>query len=353
MALVVKNRVQESSTTTGTGAFTLAGAYLGYQRFSAVCSTNDTLYYCIEALDSNGNPSGDWETGLGTYSGTNTLTRTTVVESSNANAAVNFAAGNKRVMMAATASYLTHLTSMAGLTFAQGDILYYNGTKLTNLGPGTSGQFLKTQGAGANPVWAAAGGGGYEGGPAGTIPSIGGMTGWNLGTSSIASSSHSHIFSPQNGGVGRGYYQAVPAAPFDIYMRYYQTNWPSADASPQNWSGILLRNNSGGASLICGFNGTSSPRHEMGRFASAGSTGSSAFSLFSEHYGRSHWVRVNVTSTTVTQYVGYNGYDWLQIGTETISTHITAVTHYGFASYENSTNPGAVFIDYLSTTAPA
>lgn len=97
MALVVSDRVMETSITTGTGAFTLAGAYTGYRAFSAVCSTSDTIYYVIEAVDVNGNPSGDWEVGLGTYSSSNTLTRTTPLASTNANAAVNFAAGTKRV----------------------------------------------------------------------------------------------------------------------------------------------------------------------------------------------------------------------------------------------------------------
>lgn len=108
MAVQVKDRVMESATTTGTGAFTLAGAYTGYRAFSAVCSTNDTLRYCIEALDGSGNPSGDWEVGLGTYSGSNTLTRTTVEASSNAGAAVSFSAGTKRVMHVASAAYLQH-----------------------------------------------------------------------------------------------------------------------------------------------------------------------------------------------------------------------------------------------------
>ena len=52
------------------------------------------------------------------------------------------------------------LEDLGGATLAQGDVLYYNGSNLVNLGAGTSGQFLKTQGADANPVWAAAGGGG-------------------------------------------------------------------------------------------------------------------------------------------------------------------------------------------------
>lgn len=113
MALVFGDRVLETSTTTGTGAFTLAGAVTGYQRFSAVCSTSDTIHYGIFAVDGNGNPSGDWETGLGTYSGTNTLTRTTVQESSNAGSAVNFSAGTKWVIASPTAAIFSALPSEA------------------------------------------------------------------------------------------------------------------------------------------------------------------------------------------------------------------------------------------------
>lgn len=107
MSARLYDRVLESATTTGTGAFTLAAAYAGYRRFRDVYSVNDLVAYVIEAVDGNGNPSGDWETGLGTYSGTDTLTRTTVQASSNAGAAVNFAAGTKRVFSSATAGVLT------------------------------------------------------------------------------------------------------------------------------------------------------------------------------------------------------------------------------------------------------
>jgi hypothetical protein len=97
MAHISEPRVLETSTTTGTGALTLAGAVTGFRAFSSVCTTNDTAIYYIEAVDANGVPTGDWECGLGTYSGVNTLTRTTPVRSSNAGAAVNFSAGTKRV----------------------------------------------------------------------------------------------------------------------------------------------------------------------------------------------------------------------------------------------------------------
>lgn len=121
MALVVADRVLESSVSTGTGALTLAGATTGYRAFSAVCSTSDTCYYCIEALDANGNPSGDWEVGLGTYSGTNTLTRTTPAASTNGGSAVDFAAGTKRVTLCATAGYLASAYRSGGTDVAVAD----------------------------------------------------------------------------------------------------------------------------------------------------------------------------------------------------------------------------------------
>jgi hypothetical protein len=92
MALVVKDRVQETSTTTGTGTITLAGAVTGFQSFSVIGNAN-TTYYAIVG-------SAEWEVGLGTYtsSGT-TLSRDTILESSNGGTAVNFSAGTKNVFV--------------------------------------------------------------------------------------------------------------------------------------------------------------------------------------------------------------------------------------------------------------
>ena len=94
MALVLADRVRETSTTTGTGTITLAGAVYGYQSFSAVGNANQTYYTIFDQT------SGDWEVGIGTYtsSGT-TLSRTTVLSSSNGGALVNFGAGTKDVFV--------------------------------------------------------------------------------------------------------------------------------------------------------------------------------------------------------------------------------------------------------------
>jgi hypothetical protein len=99
MAFVLADRVRESSTTTGTGAIALGGAVNGsYNPFSAVMSIGDTCWYAIVL------PGSAWETGIGTYSGVNTLTRTTVLASSNGGAAVSFGAGTKDVFITTPAS---------------------------------------------------------------------------------------------------------------------------------------------------------------------------------------------------------------------------------------------------------
>lgn len=94
MAHITEDRVLETTTTSGTGALTLAGAVTGFRTFASVMtSPSDTCLYALWAVDANGNATGDYEEGLGTYSASNTLTRTTVFRSSNANAAVSLAVG--------------------------------------------------------------------------------------------------------------------------------------------------------------------------------------------------------------------------------------------------------------------
>jgi hypothetical protein len=84
MALVVKDRVRESTTTTGTGTITLGGAVTGFQSFSVIGDGNTTHYAVV-----SGN---DWEVGVGTYTASGaTLSRDTILESSNAGAAITLA----------------------------------------------------------------------------------------------------------------------------------------------------------------------------------------------------------------------------------------------------------------------
>jgi len=84
MALILKDRVQETSTTTGTGTLTLAGAVTQFQTFSSAVGNGNTTYYTI--YNAGGT---QWEVGIGTV-GAGTLSRDTVLSSSNANALVSF-----------------------------------------------------------------------------------------------------------------------------------------------------------------------------------------------------------------------------------------------------------------------
>lgn len=92
MAFVLKDRVKETTTSTGTGTITLAGAVSGFQSFAAIGNGNETFYTIAGG--------GEWEVGIGTYtsSGT-TLSRDTVLESSNSGSLVNFSAGTKDVFV--------------------------------------------------------------------------------------------------------------------------------------------------------------------------------------------------------------------------------------------------------------
>lgn len=134
MALVLANRVKETSTTAGTGVITLAGAATGFQSFAVIGNTN-TTYYCIA-----GQGTSEWEVGIGTYatSGT-TLTRTTVLANSSATqpSALSFAAGTKDVFVTYPSEKSVSLDASGNAT-ALGTPVAFVGTNITGL-PLTTG----------------------------------------------------------------------------------------------------------------------------------------------------------------------------------------------------------------------
>tara|TARA_R100001460_G_scaffold107707_1_gene156881 strand:- start:2625 stop:4706 length:2082 start_codon:yes stop_codon:yes gene_type:complete len=119
MALVVNDRVKETSTTTGTGTLSLAGAVTGFETFSSAIGNTNTTYYAIV------NSNGEFEVGLGTVSAA-ALARTTVISSSNSDSAVDFSAGTKDV-------FCTLPASKAVVLDASGNIVANNGSNLTAL----------------------------------------------------------------------------------------------------------------------------------------------------------------------------------------------------------------------------
>ena len=109
MALIIKDRVKVTSGITGTGTATLGAAAIGFQDFSVIGDTN-TTYYTI-ALQSG----SEWEVGIGTVTDTGggvyTLSRDTILESSNAGSAVNFSAGTKDVFVTYPAERSVYLNA--------------------------------------------------------------------------------------------------------------------------------------------------------------------------------------------------------------------------------------------------
>ena len=127
MAFVLADRVKETTTTTGTGTVTLLGASTGFQSFSAIGNSN-TTYYTIA-----GQTGSEWEVGIGTYtsSGT-TLSRTTVLSSSNSGSLVNFSAGTKDVFVTYPASFTSNaIGGGVGAVMLNADTATVNGTIAT------------------------------------------------------------------------------------------------------------------------------------------------------------------------------------------------------------------------------
>lgn len=206
MTLQIQDRVKETSVTTGTGALTLAGAMTGFRAFSSVCTVADTCYYGLQQVDANGVPTGAWEVGLGTYSAASVLTRTTILASSNAGAAVSLAAGTTQVWIDLPAAQIAGLVTgsllavrtltagaytqtagtnsaifeIQGAGGAGGGAPATNGVQISAAGGGGSGGYIKhytTSLTGLTAVIGAAGiGVSGAGGSAGGATSIAGLT---------------------------------------------------------------------------------------------------------------------------------------------------------------------------------
>ena len=115
MALVLNDRVKETTTSTGTGTINLGGAVQGFTTFVAGIGNSNTTYYCIE-LDGG----AEFEVGIGTVTDAtpDTLSRTTILSSSNSNNAVNFSAGDKSVFCTQPASKAVFEDASGNVTIA-------------------------------------------------------------------------------------------------------------------------------------------------------------------------------------------------------------------------------------------
>lgn len=147
MALVLADRVKQGTYTSGTGTITLGDVATGYQSFAVVGDGNTTYYTIVDGT------SGDWETGIGAYTATGTtLSRDTVLSSSNGGALVDFAVSLKDVFISypaekavyeqangdvdlpaelTTGSAVTANGLVTGENFTNTDVFYYNARVVT------------------------------------------------------------------------------------------------------------------------------------------------------------------------------------------------------------------------------
>jgi len=120
MALVLNDRVKETTTTTGTGTLTLAGAVTGFETFGTGVGNSNTTYYAVTLPGT-----AEFEVGLGTLSSdSSTIARTTIISSSNSDSAVNFSAGTKTIFCTIPASKSVFLVASgdANLTSVSADL---------------------------------------------------------------------------------------------------------------------------------------------------------------------------------------------------------------------------------------
>ena len=148
MALVLNDRVKETSTTTGTGTFDLDGAVTGFETFVAGIATTNTTYYCIAHQTED-----EWEVGLGTVTDAtpDTLSRSgsDVISSSNSDGLVNFSSGTSDVFCTFPASKTMDMT----LT-TTGDMVYASAANtLARLAAGTGTNVLAMNSGGTAPEW--------------------------------------------------------------------------------------------------------------------------------------------------------------------------------------------------------
>jgi hypothetical protein len=131
MALVLADRIKETTTTTGTGTYTLAGAETGFESFSSIGDGNTTYYCCTDGVD--------FEVGIGTYTATGTtLARTTILQSSNSDAAVNWTSGTRFIFVTQPAEKAVYLDASNNIDLGDSEKLifgadsdfqiYHNGT---------------------------------------------------------------------------------------------------------------------------------------------------------------------------------------------------------------------------------
>lgn len=201
----------------------------------------------------------------------------------------------------------------------------------------------------------------YEAGPPGTVPNVASLTWVNQGSASASDGTRALLFDAQCDGNNHFLKTSTPATPFDIYCKADSISLSTAGDTTfmDAQTGIILRDGTNGDLLTIymlqrRISGDEQQEYGTGIDYFTATNTYSTTPIYRVGGCPYKWLRVNVTSTTITMYVSTDGINWLQVGTETIATRIGAVTEYGLfhKADANNTTSRAIF-SYFSTTAPA
>ena len=144
MALVLNDRVKETSTTTGTGTFSLGGAVDGFESFVTGIANSNTTYYAAVNRDAN-----EFEVGIGTVTDASpdTLARTTIISSSNSDSAVDFSAGTKDIFVTLPASKVVFEDASSDVTLPN-DLILGSDSAVLKFGADSDTTLTHTDGTG-------------------------------------------------------------------------------------------------------------------------------------------------------------------------------------------------------------
>lgn len=294
-------------TSGGTGTWTVSAAVTGYMTPAQAGAVNATTYY----YGAENSTKTEWEIGLGTYtvSGT-TLARTTVLYSSNSNAAVNF----------------TNPPNVFVTLLAE--------NKAT---PNEYGLLKPYEAMGSS------------------VPLSASFTWVNQGDASVADGTGALIFTaPLNASTNtRILVLTPPGTPYSVYMR---ANIDATTVSSTTQFGMVLRNSTSGRFLFHSVYNlvNNSPNRAWQSWSSAtafnGTTSSATM------WNMPPWFKADVTSTTATPYISYDGWNWSAAGTAvTLSAYLTAtggtLDQIGFG-YQCQNGPAVITVYVFQTAAP-
>lgn len=223
----------------------------------------------------------------------------------------------------------------------QGAILYRNASDWVTLAPGVAGQFLRTNGAGADPVWAAAGGGSsYERGR--VPPVLANFTWRNQGGASAADTISGIEFVGTSGGANIRFLKqnaALPATPYSVIMRaqpYRSTNGSSYFTS------LVLRNSVNGRLQIFGiFNGTQILVQNWSAYATFNSNVLAPVTYAT--ISSTPWFKLENDGTNLRWYMSCDGISWFNFASTTIAAYLGGVDEIGFGCMDNGTTTFSKF----------